>query len=205
MRMAVSTVDGILNQVVSALQMRDRGHLGALDEIAVPIYVIDAEGVITYFNPACVEFAGRTPAINEDRWCVTWKLYTDAGEFLPHDQCPMAWAIQGGRPIRGVTAIAERPDGTRRNFMPFPTPLFDENGAVTGAINLFVDMTAEMKAAHLRGEAAKCRRLARSVNDKRTLEILDLLAAEYEEEAGQLEAEVSLQPGHLSYGVTTRQ
>ena len=33
----------------------------ALDRIAAPTYVTDAEGNVTYWNRACVEFAGRTP------------------------------------------------------------------------------------------------------------------------------------------------
>lgn len=189
--MSASTVDGILSQAAAILQRQGREHLGLLDAIAVPIYATDAEGVITYFNPACIEFAGRTPTVNQDRWCVTWKLYTDKGEFLPHDQCPMARALQGEQPIRGVSAIAERPNGSRLNFMPFPTPLFDKDGALTGAINLFVDVTAEKKAAQLRAEAAKYRRLALFVSDKRTLDTLDLLAAECEEKALQLDAKAN--------------
>ena len=49
-------------------------------------------------------------------------LQVPAGEFLPHDQCPMATALKEGRPIRGLTAVAKRPDGTRVVFMPYPTP-----------------------------------------------------------------------------------
>jgi hypothetical protein len=63
-------------------------------------------------------FAGRTPAVGRDRWCVTWKPYTDEGEFLPHDECPMAVAIKTKFAVRGVTAVAERPDGTRVNSGP---------------------------------------------------------------------------------------
>lgn len=48
----------------------------------------------------------------------------------------MAVALKEGRPVRGVEAIAERPDGTRVPFIPFPTPLFDASGRVTGAINM---------------------------------------------------------------------
>lgn len=64
---------------------------------------------------------------NQDRWCVTWKLFTNEGRPLPHDQCPMATAIRERRSIRGLTAIAERPDGRRVNFRPYRTPLFDAN------------------------------------------------------------------------------
>src|SRR5881392_183537 len=79
-----------------------------LDELPVPIYTIDAEGAVTYWNRACVELAGREPKLGHDRWCVTWKIYTTAGDRLPHDQCPMAQAIREQRIIRDAIAIAER-------------------------------------------------------------------------------------------------
>ena len=72
---------------------------------------------------------------------MTWKIYRTDGECLPHDACPMAVAIRERRAIRGVEAIAERPDGTCINFMPYPTPVFDEDGNLAGAVNLLLDIT----------------------------------------------------------------
>ena len=85
--------------------------------------------------------AGRTPTLGSDEWCVTWKLYWPDGAPLPHDQCPTAVALKEGRPIRNVEAIAERPDGTRVPFIPYPTPLRDANGKIVGAINMLVDIS----------------------------------------------------------------
>ena len=53
----------------------------------------------------------------------------------------MAMAIKQRRPITGYEAIAERPDGTRVPFMPFPSPLFDSTGEFVGAVNMLVDIT----------------------------------------------------------------
>ena len=112
-----------------------------LDELAAPIYSTDSEGTLTYFNRACIRLAGRTPRVGTDKWCVTWKIYTTEGERLPHQACPMAVAIRERRAIRGVEAVAERPDGTRIDFMPFPTPVFDNEGQLAGAVNLLLDIT----------------------------------------------------------------
>jgi PAS domain S-box-containing protein len=117
-----------------------------LSAIPAAIYTTDADGKITYFNEAAVEFAGRRPALGSDEWCVSWKLYTPEGRPLPHDQCPMARALKEGRPIRGVEAIAERPDGTRVPFIPHPTPLRDSAGKVIGAINMLVDISQRKEA-----------------------------------------------------------
>jgi hypothetical protein len=42
-----------------------------------------------------------------------------------------------------MAAIAERPDGTHVRFLPYPTPLFDGDGNLIGALNMLVETTAE--------------------------------------------------------------
>src|SRR6185295_16709211 len=135
-----------LDTAISALSSGG-DYRSVLDELPVPIYTTDAEGSVTYWNRACVAFAGREPELGSDRWCVTWKIYTTTGEVMPHDQCPMATAIRERRIVRDVVAIAERPDGTRAAFRPYPTPLFDSAGKFIGAVNMLVDVTAEQSAA----------------------------------------------------------
>jgi len=130
----------------AALRESERRLQELLAAIPAAIYTTDAAGKITYYNEAAVEFAGRRPSIGSDEWCVTWKLYWPDGRPLPHDQCPMAVALKEGRPIRGKEAVAERPDGTRVPFIPFPTPLRDSNGKLVGAINMLVDLSERKHA-----------------------------------------------------------
>ena len=87
--------------------------------------------------------------LGTDEWCVTWKLFWPDGTPLPHDQCPMAVALKEGKAIRGLEAIAERPDGSRVHFIPYPTPFKDASGKVVGAVNMLVDIT-ERKTAEER-------------------------------------------------------
>ena len=112
-----------------------------LDALPAAIYATDAEGRLTYFNRAAVEFSGRVPELGTDQWCVSWKLYRADGAPMAHDQCPMAIALKEGRAVQGVEAIAERPDGTRIWFEPHPTPLRDSNGRIVGGINMLLDIT----------------------------------------------------------------
>jgi PAS domain S-box-containing protein len=128
------------------LQDSERRLKDLLANVPAAIYTTDAQGKITYYNDAAVELAGRTPTIGSDEWCVTWKLYRPDGTPLPHDECPMAVALKEGRPIRNAEAIAERPDGTRVPFIPYPTPLRDANGRIVGAINMLVDVSERKQA-----------------------------------------------------------
>jgi len=171
----------------AAVALRDTGPraLKDFDRFPAPIYATDDTGKILYFNPACIDFAGRTPALHVDRWCVSWKLYACDGAALAHDECPMAVAIRKGEPVRGVEAFAERPDGERTRFRPFPTPAVNELGRVIGAVNLLVPVDGN---AHrdLVARAEKCRSLAKWVTDKQAETILTGMAKECERHAAAL-------------------
>jgi PAS domain-containing protein len=182
-----TAADQILRQAMSVLRAGDRSLLSLLDAIPAPIYVTDSAGYITYFNESCIDFTGRIPATGKDRWCVTWKLYTDTGEPLPHERCPMADTIRSRREVRGLIAVAERPDGSRVRFMPFPTPLFAADGAFEGAVNLLIDITEPAQADDLRDQAARCHRLAASCGDASARKAMEKMAAEYEVKASALD------------------
>ncbi|MEO8178827.1 MAG: PAS domain S-box protein [Deltaproteobacteria bacterium] len=124
-----------------ALRESERRFREMIDALPVAVYTTDAEGRLSHFNPACIELAGRVPELGKDHWCVTGKLYRSDGSPMPHDECPMAVALENGVTVRGEEAIAERPDGTRVWFMPYPTPLRDAGGGVAGGINMLVDIT----------------------------------------------------------------
>ena len=133
----------------AALQDSERRFREMIDALPAAIYTTDAEGRITHFNPAAASFAGRVPKLGTDEWCVTWKLFHPDGAPMPHDECPMAIALKEGRAVRGVEAIAERPDGTRVWFTPYPTPLRGESGRIVGAINMLVDISERKRAEQI--------------------------------------------------------
>lgn len=59
----------------------------------------------------------------------------------------MAIALKERRAVRNFDAIAERPDGKRIPFTPYPTPLFDGDGNLVGAVNMLVDISRHKHAA----------------------------------------------------------
>jgi PAS domain S-box-containing protein len=137
---------GLLAQAGKAIASNDGYFREVLNALPAAVYITDAEGVITYYNEAAAEFWGVYPELGTNQWCGSWKLFWPDGRSLPHDQCPMAIALREQRPVRGMEAIAERPDGVRAPFIPYPTPFFDESGALLGAINMLVDITDRKRA-----------------------------------------------------------
>jgi len=130
-----------LREKAAALRESERRYRDMIDALPVAIYTTDTDGRLTHFNPAAIEFSGRMPDLGTDRWCVSWKLYCPDGSLMPHEECPMAIAINEGRIIRGVEMIVERPDGTRIWSTPYPGLLHDSQGRITGGINLLLDIT----------------------------------------------------------------
>jgi two-component system, chemotaxis family, CheB/CheR fusion protein len=117
-----------------------------LEALPVAVYTTDAAGRITFFNEAAATLWGHRPKLGSDQWCGSWKLYWPDGSPLPHDECPMAVSLREGRAVRDIEAVAERPDGSRVPFLPFPTPLFDASGTLVGAVNMLMELTDRKRA-----------------------------------------------------------
>jgi PAS domain S-box-containing protein len=117
----------------------------AFDVLPAAVYLTDAYGLITYYNEAAARLWGRRPPLGESQWCGSWKLYWPDGRPMPHGECPMALALQKRRPVRGVDAIAGRPDGTQVHFSAYSAPYYDASGALSGAVNVLVDISDRLR------------------------------------------------------------
>jgi PAS domain S-box-containing protein/excisionase family DNA binding protein len=124
----------------------------------VAVYTCEApSGAITYFNHQAEVLWGRAPKLGDDseRYCGSLKLWSLDGNFLAHDECPMARAIQRGQSYRNQEVLVERPDGSRVHVLVNIEPIRNESGQITGAINVFLDMTALKAAEAALREAAR--------------------------------------------------
>lgn len=132
-----------------------------LHALPVAVYTTDAAGHITFYNAAAADLWGVRPELGKSEFCGSWKMSWPDGTPLPHHECPMAMALKEKRPIKGMEAIAHRPDGTRVPFIAYPSPLFDASGALIGAVNTLVDITDRHEAEQrIRDSEARYRGIA---------------------------------------------
>jgi len=136
-----------------------------LDALGVAVYTTDPQGRLTFYNEAAAAFWGRRPELGE-LWCGSYRLFYPDGTPMPHDTCPMAIALREGRELRGVEAVAERPDGTRVAFTPYPTVLRDPDGTVVGAVNVLVDVTDRARVEDSLRATAAALRTSNAVKDE---------------------------------------
>jgi PAS domain S-box-containing protein len=157
-------IDGILffandvtEQVLSRKKIDEskKRYRELIENLPVATYSCDTEGRIMIYNKAAVDLWGRKPEIGKDLWCGSWKIYNHEGITIPLDLCPMALALKRGKAIIGEEIIIERPNGDKRNVVPYPVPFIDAEGRVTGAVNVLTDITENKKAQQALIESEK--------------------------------------------------
>ena len=115
------------------------------DLCPVAVYSCDTSGVIQEFNRHASKLWGREPALGDTdgRFCGSFKLFHPDGSFMPHEQCPMADVLSGkSSEIRNAEVLIERPDGSRITAIVNISPLKNQHGEITAAINCFYEITA---------------------------------------------------------------
>lgn len=137
-----------------------RFYYDQLKDLPIAIYTCDAAGYVTEFNESAAALWGNRPAPGTIRWCGAWKMYDTAGILLSPEAAPIARTFATGSSISGKEVILERPDGSRSHVIPHPSLIYDEHGAVTGAINILTDITAQRERSSLREENEGLRRVA---------------------------------------------
>ena len=144
------SIMGALDLATPALARADQV---LLDAIPAAIHVCAADGGILRYNRRASELWGRSPHAG-DRYCGSLRLHQRDGRPLDHDASPMARVLRTGDPARDVEVVIERPDGGRRTVLVSIEPMVDD-GAVTGAVACFQDVTERMRAEAVLTESGR--------------------------------------------------
>ncbi|MBA2373419.1 MAG: PAS domain S-box protein [Chloroflexi bacterium] len=156
---------GALSRSIPSAEAAVEPYRTFLEALAVAVYTTDADGRITFFNQAAVDLWGRRPELGEE-WCGSFRLFHHDGRPMAHGECPMAISLKENRPVRGTSAIAERPDGRRVAFEPYPTPLRSADGALVGAVNVLVDVTERLAAEEALLASTEALKASNAVKDE---------------------------------------
>ena len=140
----------------SQKQVREKPAQPALDWFSTDlieilpaaVYVCDADAVVVSYNRRAAELWGRAPKLGDTdlKFCGAHKLFRPDGSLLPHRETPMEMVLRTGKIARDHEVIIEQPDGSRLTVLVNIAPIFDDRGALIGAVNCFQDLSAHQQS-----------------------------------------------------------
>ena len=118
-----------------------------LESIQDGIVACDAEGVLTLFNRATVEFHGLPPEpLPADRWAEHYDLYRADGQTrMAPEEVPLLRALRGER-VRDVEMVIAPRDGPRRTLLASGQAFHDDRGRKLGAVVSMHDISERKQA-----------------------------------------------------------
>jgi PAS domain-containing protein len=108
--------------------------------VGLPMFVLDAEGNLAYFNETAAALLGRSYTeigpLPPEEWGALWTPTNVEGAPIPVDRLPVMVALLERRPVHAWLHIVGL-DGVRRRVEATAFPLEEPDGALLGAVVLF--------------------------------------------------------------------
>jgi PAS domain-containing protein len=111
--------------------------------LATPVWLVDAQGAVIYFNEAAEAVVGRRfvegRGLPAGEWSTMISPLDERGVPLRFDDLPLSVSIREGRPDHAILRIRSL-DGVDRRIAVTAFPLFAHPGESLGAIAIFWEM-----------------------------------------------------------------
>jgi PAS domain-containing protein len=108
--------------------------------LATPIFLIDADGTLVFYNEAAEELLGRSfedlPEMGRDEWLMTFRPHELDGSPLAAEDDPLPAALVDGREHHRRLAITGF-DGRERRIAVTAIPLIGQARRLAGAVAIF--------------------------------------------------------------------
>jgi PAS domain S-box-containing protein len=148
-----------MSELQAYLQALDQ-KCDILSHLPMAAYVVQADGVVIWYNARAAELWGREPAIGDtdERFCGAHTLYHADGSHMAHFETPVALALSTGASVHEQEVIIGRPDESRVPVSVHIDPIRNpKDGQIIGVVNFFNDLTErkrqEAEREHLLHEA----------------------------------------------------
>jgi PAS domain S-box-containing protein len=162
-----------LQEALAALGESERRTATILESLSVGVVVTDADGVMTYTNPAAVALGIETPRDDDGDPLPYFDAYTCVGERYPDAFRPLARALRGAI-AEADDMVVRGPGGVEIPIECHATPMRNDDGVIVGAVAVVRDLRAERAAqAALRESEARYRDLVEHSGEILTSHALD--------------------------------
>ncbi len=125
--------------------MKDAFYKELMNNLYDGVYFVDTDRTITYWNKGAERLTGYSKSDTEGRSCFdTFLAHVDhTGKLLCDSSCPLAEVLGDGQP-REAEVYLHHVDGHRVPVSVRVSPITDEEGRITGAVEIFSDSSAHV-------------------------------------------------------------
>jgi PAS domain-containing protein len=114
---------------------------GLASSIATPMFLVDPEGTLVYFNEPAEGILGQSYAeageLSSDEWSTMfYPEDPETGEKIPREALPLMIALAERRPAH-LSMVITGQDGVRRAIALTAFPLFARTDEFVGAVAIF--------------------------------------------------------------------
>lgn len=114
--------------------------------LATPVFVVDREGTLLYFNEAAEAVLGHSYAhageLRGEQWAKLFEPTDEEGTPLPLEELPLGIAVLKHRPAHRTISIVAG-DGEARDLAITAFPLFAHRDEFVGAVAVFWEHNGE--------------------------------------------------------------
>ncbi len=131
-----------------ALQASEELLRHVVESLPVAMFTCDRNGTVLVHNEALTQLIGSTPKVGVDKWRDLVTHYNTDGSPIGEKEYPLARALTEGKGSLDQEVIMEFKNGRRITALVNSIPMHDEQGTITGAIKVVVDIS-ERKSLEL--------------------------------------------------------
>ncbi|HYC86467.1 MAG TPA: PAS domain S-box protein [Chryseosolibacter sp.] len=124
---------------------REKQYHNLIEQMPAAVFTTDNHGNLLVYNKAAVDLWGKEP-VPGISWSSSWQMYSLDGSLLKEKFSPVSAVLNARRPVEYPELIVIRPDRQLRYIQPFPTPLFDVDGNLSGVVVVISDITHRKNA-----------------------------------------------------------
>ena len=113
-----------------------------LDALPVGVFIVDTDGKIAQINEQAERIWCKSEPTSE---VVDWRMYegrwASSGDFIKYQDWPLFRSLNRGETIIAQAIEIERFDGSRGTILSSSAPIKDDQGKITGAVSVILDIT----------------------------------------------------------------
>jgi len=148
---SIGVLAGSFNYMVKSIKDQIEYANSLKDAIADPLIIVDTNMLVTFINRSCAELTGYGKQDTEGKLTCREIFKSDiCRNDICDTTCPIKRCLVSGEPVQGVRTTVMDKNGGTIPIMASASALKDAHGVITGAVQIFRDITDVLEAERLR-------------------------------------------------------